>query len=432
MRLISNPICSPRWSLRVSAGMVVLLLTALPAWAQQPATESPSGPRVRIETLERGMIEGVLSSIDANRVAHIRGESGESSVNLTEVRAIDLTEAKATSSSSAESLNTAGPATCHLVDGGRISGRLRARVPRAVRIDPAWASTLTIPFEGLRTVRFGNPDPAAGRELAARMLAPEPMRDLLIVPRDDKPVVLPGALESLGPRNWVFRLQSRLQKASLDRAYGVVLGAAPGSPTARPEHFFLSGGDHFTGDIRSATSSSIQIGSAAFGEVKLDWSRIGRIEIRSPLVTWLADVKFKSQAVKSALGIDWTPRANLNVVGGPISLNGRKYARGLGVHGTTNLSYDLDGKQSRLQATIGIDDSMGKRGSVVFRVIGDGRELFKSDVLRGGAKPVDISVDITGVKLLELSTDAADGLDLGDHANWADVRMIRSDGGGVS
>lgn len=431
MRLTSIPTHPFRRTIPVITGLVVLGLSAAPAWADPPATVA-AGPHVRIETLERGVVEGVLTSIDANRVVHVEAAGTKSSVNLNEIRAIDVAQDNSTTASEPVSRITAGAASCHLTDGGRVSGRLRSRVPRSIRIDPVWSTTLTIPFEGLRAVRFGFPDNAAEKELAARMIAEPSARDLLIVAKDDKPVVLPGALEGLGPRNWVFRLPSRLQKAPLDKAYAVVLGAAPGAPGKRPEHFFLTGGDHFTGDIRGATAESMQIRSAAFGDLQLAWTQITRLEIRSPLVTWLADAKFKSQTVKSALGVDWSPRANLNVTGGPIKLGGRTFVRGLGVHGTTSVSYELDGKQSRLQATIGIDDAMAKRGSVVFRVLGDGRELFKSEILRGGAKPVDISVDISGVKLLELSTDAADGLDLGDHANWADLRMIRADGGGVS
>lgn len=387
--------------------------------------------RVRIETLERGILDGVVTKIDANRVLHLKAADGDSAVNLSEIRAIDLIPENKPPQNS-EPRVTAGAATCHLMDGGRISGRLRERVPRAIRIDSEWSGILRVPFEGLKAVRFGPPDTSAEKELAARLTAEPAAKDLLIVPKADKPVVLPGALEGLGPRNWEFRLPSRLQKAPLDRAYAVVLGAAPGAPVARPDRFMLANGDHFTGDIREANDKTLQIRSAAFGDVQLNWSQLVRLEFRSPLVTWLADTKFKSQSVKSALGVDWTPRANLNVSGGPIKLGGRTFAHGLGVHGTTSVSYDLDGKQSRLQATIGIDDAIGPRGSVIFRVVGDGRELFKSDTLRGGVKPVDISVDISGIKLLELSTDAADGLDLGDHANWADLRMIRADGGGVS
>lgn len=429
MRLTRIPIRPFPRTIPVISGLVVLGLLSPSAWADSP---SPPGPRVRIETLERGVIEGVLTGINASRVVHVTAEREEASVNLNEIKVMDVGPAASVASSDQLERITVSANTCQLTDGGRISGRLRSRVPRAIRIEPAWATTLTIPFEGLKAVRFGFADEAAERELAARVSAEPSARDLLIVAKDDKPVVLPGALEGLGPKNWVFRLPSRLQKAPLDKAYAVVLGAAPGAPTRRPEHLFLVGGDHFTGDVLGATTESIHVRSAAFGELKLNWAQVARLEVRSPLVTWLADAKFKSQTVKSSLGVDWTPRANLNVVGGPIVLNGRTYQRGLGVHGTTSVSYELDGKQSRLQATIGIDDSMGRRGSVIFRVLGDGRELFKSDLLRGGVKPVDISVDISGVKLLELSTDAAEGLDLGDHANWADLRMIRADGGGVS
>lgn len=431
MRLTSIPIRLIPQLVAVAMCAVATEPVSSVAWADPP-TPTASGPHVRIETLERGVVEGVISSIDPNRTIHLHGAGGDSTVNLSEVRAIDLTPAGSRDAPAGASRADANATTCHLVDGGRISGRLRARAPRAIRIDPPWSTTLKVPFDGLKAVRFGYPDSAAQKELDARMARPEATRDLLIVGRSDKPVVLPGALEGLGPRNWVFRLPSRLQKAPLDKAYAVVFGAAPGAPVARPDKLLLANGDQFTGDIREANGQTIQIRSAMFGDISLDWSRVVRLEFRSPLVTWLADTKFKSQAVKSALGVDWTPRANFNVTGGPLTLGARTFAHGLGVHGTTSVSYELDGRQSRLQATIGIDDSMGRRGSVVFRVIGDGRELFKSDTLRGGGKPVDISVDISGVKLLELSTDAADGLDLGDHANWADLRMIRADDAGVS
>lgn len=65
----------------------------------------------------------------------------------------------------------------------------------------------------------------------------------------------------------------------------------------------------------------------------------------------------------------------------------------------------------------GADGRIGK-GSVVFTVKGDGRTLFESSVVRGGSKPVDIDVDLTGVRVLELSVDpTADGAS-GDHALW--------------
>jgi len=74
---------------------------------------------------------------------------------------------------------------------------------------------------------------------------------------------------------------------------------------------------------------------------------------------------------------------------------------------------------------VGVDE--GKKtnpGSVEFLVIGDGKTLWKSGVMKGG-KPVQrVEVDLTGVKSLELrATDGGDGVD-SDHADWADARIL--------
>ncbi|MCH8146858.1 MAG: NPCBM/NEW2 domain-containing protein, partial [Planctomycetes bacterium] len=79
----------------------------------------------------------------------------------------------------------------------------------------------------------------------------------------------------------------------------------------------------------------------------------------------------------------------------------------------------------RFAATIGIDDFVRPGGSVVFRVIGDGRVLFESGEITGRDAPRAIRVDMVGVKLLTLLVDLGEGLDLSDHADWAGARLIR-------
>ncbi len=105
---------------------------------------------------------------------------------------------------------------------------------------------------------------------------------------------------------------------------------------------------------------------------------------------------------------------------------GRHYSRGVGVHATTSLRYRLDGKYERFCAEAGIDDEAAPYGSVVFRVRGDDRELIQTPKLKGGDKPVTISVDVSGVNVLILEADAGDDLDLSDHADWAQARLIRA------
>ena len=64
--------------------------------------------------------------------------------------------------------------------------------------------------------------------------------------------------------------------------------------------------------------------------------------------------------------------------GGTMSLRGQTFASGIGVHATSVISYDLQGKCSTFTSYIGVDDSIELwSGSVVFQVYGDGVKLFE-------------------------------------------------------
>ncbi|HKY35963.1 MAG TPA: NPCBM/NEW2 domain-containing protein [Polyangiaceae bacterium] len=108
--------------------------------------------------------------------------------------------------------------------------------------------------------------------------------------------------------------------------------------------------------------------------------------------------------------------------GGPLTLDGTIYGRGLGVHAPSDIAYALNGGCSKLSATIGIDDAMRNAGSVTFEVWGDGNRLYQSPVLTGASAPLPIDVDVAGVGELHLVA-VASGQGAGDHADWADAAL---------
>jgi len=64
------------------------------------------------------------------------------------------------------------------------------------------------------------------------------------------------------------------------------------------------------------------------------------------------------------------------------------------------------------------DHGVKDKGSVEFVVLGDGKVLFKSGILRSGDPAVPVKVDLAGVETLTLQvTNAGDGNDA-DHADW--------------
>ena len=76
-----------------------------------------------------------------------------------------------------------------------------------------------------------------------------------------------------------------------------------------------------------------------------------------------------------------------------------------------------------------VDDEVGRgRGSVVFKVEGDGTVLWESGEMHGGEKAKECLVELDGVKRLLLQVqDANDGPDY-DHADWAEAAIVTGAG----
>jgi hypothetical protein len=110
--------------------------------------------------------------------------------------------------------------------------------------------------------------------------------------------------------------------------------------------------------------------------------------------------------------------------GRPITLKGVRYAKGLGVHTASDLSYQLGGKYATFVSDIGIDDETAGLGSVVFQVWADGVKLYDSGLVNGSTATKSISVDISGKQALRLVvTNGGDNIN-DDHGDWAGARIV--------
>jgi len=126
---------------------------------------------------------------------------------------------------------------------------------------------------------------------------------------------------------------------------------------------------------------------------------------------------------------DWgEPHANQSVEGHSLSVGGKGFEHGLGTHANGTVRIALGGKAERFTAVVGVDDEVGQKGSVEFTVTGDGKTLWESGVLHGGDPAKDVSVALSGVKVLVLTVgDAGDGNSY-DHADWADAKIVMAEG----
>src|SRR5438067_7359807 len=88
-----------------------------------------------------------------------------------------------------------------------------------------------------------------------------------------------------------------------------------------------------------------------------------------------------------------------SIGGYPITLQGQKYSKGIGVVPQSDVDYYLGNNCTHLSATVGIDDIVNQispqGGTAVFQIFADGQKIYDSGlVTRSGTKSVE--VDLTG------------------------------------
>lgn len=154
-----------------------------------------------------------------------------------------------------------------------------------------------------------------------------------------------------------------------------------------------------------------------------------------------------------------SPMKNSAVSGEKFAVAGERFEQGVGVQANSKIKLSLRKKTSQFTCRIGVNDqslnyknpefakvpltdgtmifyqtnettgkkqfagvgsgkgSLGK-GSVIFRILGDGKEIFNSGLVKGGEKARDVSLNLSGIDVLELIVDDGNDGISGDHANW--------------
>jgi len=122
-----------------------------------------------------------------------------------------------------------------------------------------------------------------------------------------------------------------------------------------------------------------------------------------------------------------------NVLGGRLRGGGRTLAKGLGMHGTSRVVFELQPQEGSFAAELAIDDQAAQQGSVVFRVFlerpdasgGSAWEpAFQSSLVSHGDAPTPMQIDLGNAVRIALVTDFAVRADVGDVANWLNARVI--------
>ena len=126
----------------------------------------------------------------------------------------------------------------------------------------------------------------------------------------------------------------------------------------------------------------------------------------------------------SACETFWRVLDDRGVEGKPLSVGGKQYDRGLGVHADSKISFPLNGAFAAFHVVPGPDDA--HKGLLEMKILVDGKEVYASGaVSSSGFKAKPLTLPVVGARELTLIvTDGGNGKG-GDHASWADAHLVK-------
>lgn len=400
--------------------MLVAVAVAAPARAAEVVLHRLDGTHVR------GVWAGGEESLV--KIAATGGPVDMPLVDVAEVRVVRGEGGSAAPAAESDQ------AVFHLADGGALFGRIAASTPSGVTAATRFSSETNLPFAQLSAIRFeaDTTTYAKAAELFAAAMADRlPGQDVLITREEQDVRSLRGAVTALRPDSGTFTIGGRERTFELTKVFGVVFAREAGTTPTAPALLQLADGTTVGGRFLGGDASSVRIAAGFGAEIHAAIDTIESIRFRSDRVVFVSELKPLREAVEGRLHPTRPPQRDRGVTGGPLAAGGRTFSRGLGVCARTTVEYELNGEFETFAAAVGVDDRVGSAGSVVFRVLGDGRVLGETGTLTGDDDLVELALPVKDVRVLTLLVDFADELDLGDQAVWGQARLIRPAGQGA-
>jgi hypothetical protein len=224
---------------------------------------------------------------------------------------------------------------------------------------------------------------------------------------------------------------SALPSGTVNKAYSASIAASGGSGSFTWSISGLPAGITASGSTLAGTPTTAGTYSSVLAKVTDQVTgQTAQKTFTLTIAKASATVHYVSDLAPNFVWQSWsTPQKDTSIQGNPISLNGLRYAKGIGAHAYSELHYALNGGCSAFTATIGVDDEIPAGvGSLYFQIWGDGRLLYGGPFMQGWAKSIPINVSVAGIQSISLVVTngiykAVDWQVPADHADWANAQL---------
>ena len=289
---------------------------------------------------------------------------------------------------------------------------------------------LTLPSDCISAVVF---QPAADLSRLQRALKNRSVElDTVIARTSGGQGVVQGLIESVSASKVVLNHNGRSRPVSLSKVVAIVTAdLKPKMPGGTSAVLRLSDGSSISGAIGRLAGQQLDFHLAGNHSIAVDINRISMMSIKSGRVVYLSDLEPIDAEQNSLATVDFGWQRDRSVYGNPLRMHWPStgetltYARGIGTHAASRIEFANPGQFDRLVAIVGIDAETRGKGDCIVSVWADGIKLWESPI-SGATDPVPVDVAIGGMKSISLVVRNGKHLDLGDHVDWANVRLLRT------
>ncbi|MBL7219868.1 MAG: NPCBM/NEW2 domain-containing protein [Phycisphaerae bacterium] len=382
----------------------------------------PGGLEVRTETLDARITSGRLVALSELDIT-LKTKTGDAKIALSDLAEMTVAEP-------ADPMTVVGRAVVLTSAGQYVTAAKVTAVDGKVNFTNSVLGKITFAFPSVAALYLPTSSQSAA-DVARKCLALELGRgdqDIVVVARKTGGWLgVQGILKSIDDKMLTFSWKGTDRKISLAGVRAVFVAPTGDAKTEK-----------FKGVVTLRDGSSVRFASLTYGKSVFNISLSGSGDTKTAAGN-VATVKFVSDRVVNLS--DLTPhdvkqhglldtsmrwRTNSSVSGGAITLGGRSYSTGLGLHSFCELTYKLDARFKSLIAVVGIDDVVRPGGDAILTFLGDGKELSTPLTVTGKEKPQSVRVGLTGVKTFVVRVDfGKDFLDVGDHVDLAGARLIK-------
>lgn len=386
---------------------------------------SAAGPPFEIDVLGGDPVIGPIVGLDADRLT-VEAAQGPVALEMAQIAALSRRGAEVRA-------GMAPGVWVELVDGSQLVASDYSALDGSVTITGLDGEVTELPRRDVRAVRLQPQTDAIAAEWS-RLLESDFDGDLLVIRKGDTIDYHLGVLRNVTDKVVELELDGDRLPVRRSKIQGMVYHQSAGR--SLPDAVCR---------ITDADGSVWQAQSIVLEDEAFRWTtplglevvrpavRVTRIDFSRGKIVYLSDLEpestewtpyFDSGRKLPAMAEFFGPREDRALHPGTLELDGKPYRKGLALHSRTRLVYRLPGRFRRFYSTVGIDDRVRPQGNVRLVIRGDDRVLLEKTI--AGTDPVQaVDLDLTGVRRLAILVDYGDGLDVADHLDLCDARIVK-------